>query len=245
MHGSMTTVRLEPVTGVDGSPVGTRALLDGARRRNALGLETVSALLRALEEHPHRTVLLGSTASDIFCAGVDLTCDEAGRAGISDLLYACYESMVTRPGVVIAVVEGAAVGGGAQLTTAADLRVASSSARWRWVGPGHGLAVGAWILPDLVGRGRALDLMLTGRWLPVDEAHATGLVAHRSTEAWAAAENLARGIAQLDAGAVARLKTISARPGLVDGLREERAGNARAWDGRAVRTLDPGSGDGI
>jgi enoyl-CoA hydratase/carnithine racemase len=231
----MTTVRLEPVTQPDGATAGLRVLLDGVRRRNALGPGTVDALRRALEEDPHRTILLGSATAGIFSAGVDLTCDEADRASTSDQLYACYESMVTRPGVVIAVVEGPAVGGGAQLSTAADVRMATSSARWRWVGPGHGLAVGAWILPDLVGRGRALELMLTGRWLSVDEAHGCGLLASRSAEPWAAAEGLAAVIATLDRDAVARLKSISARPALLERLRAERAGNSRAWDGRAPR----------
>src|SRR5699024_8039050 len=70
------------------------------------------------------------------------------------------------------------------LSTAADLRLASPRARWRWVGPGHGLAVGSWVLPELVGRSRALELTLTGRWLRADEAAAIGF-ARTTEDPWA------------------------------------------------------------
>ncbi|MDN5894376.1 MAG: enoyl-CoA hydratase/isomerase family protein, partial [Nocardioides sp.] len=132
-------------SGVAGRPRVLR--LAAPRRRNALTLETVDHLLAELDEDPRGVLLLGSSTPDIFSAGADLAADDRTRATLSDRLYACYERMITRPGPVIAVVEGAAVGGGAQLCAAADIRVASPDARWRWAGPGHGLAVGGWILP--------------------------------------------------------------------------------------------------
>jgi enoyl-CoA hydratase/carnithine racemase len=146
----MRALRLQQFGDQDGAPAGLRLLLDAPRRRNALTMETVDQLHRALEEQPGRTVLLGSSTPDIFSAGADLGVDDVTRARLSDRLHECYESMVTRPGIVIAIVEGPAVGGGAQLAMAADMRVCAPGARWRWVGPGHGLAVGAWILPDLL-----------------------------------------------------------------------------------------------
>ena len=62
--------------------------------------------------HAQRTapVLLASAAPGMFCAGADLTVPDAERAEVSDLLYQCYEVMITRPGPVIAVVDGPAVG---------------------------------------------------------------------------------------------------------------------------------------
>jgi enoyl-CoA hydratase/carnithine racemase len=132
-------------------------------------------------------------------------------------------------GAVIAVVEGAAVGGGAQLASAADLRISSSEARFRWVGPGHGLAVGAWVLPSLLGRGPALDLMLTSRWLDADEAYRLGFTG-LSDDPWAAAAQMVAHIRSLDPGAVARIKAITASDGLVERLAMERMGNT-TWSG--------------
>ena len=77
--------------------------------------------------------MLGSTDPRVFCAGADLTISEAERAAVSDLIYDCCETVVTRPGPVIAVLTGPAVGGGAQLAAASDLRIAGPAARLRWI----------------------------------------------------------------------------------------------------------------
>ncbi|MQA01637.1 MAG: enoyl-CoA hydratase/isomerase family protein [Streptosporangiales bacterium] len=206
--------------------------LDAPAVRNALTLATVRRLHEELDRDPHATLLLGSTTPDIFSAGADLSAPDDERRQISDLLYTCYEQLVTRPGVVVAVVEGAAVGGGAQLTAAADVRIASPAARWRWVGPGHGLAVGTWILPDLVGRSRALDLTLTGRWLDAEEAAQCGFVARLDAEPWQRAADLAAALDQMDPAALARVKQLTTRPHLLDQLAAERDGNG-GWSGRA------------
>ena len=55
--------------------------------------------------------------------------------------------MLTIPAPIVAAVDGAAVGGGAQLALACDVRLGSSRALLRFVGPGHGLAIGAWACP--------------------------------------------------------------------------------------------------
>lgn len=223
------------------APAGPRPLclrLAAPRRRNALTLETVSHLQAVLAEHRDEVLLLGSSTPGIFCAGADLAVDDATRAELSDRLYACYEEMVTRPGLVVAVVEGAAVGGGAQLSAASDLRVVSPDARWRWVGPGHGLAVGAWILPDLLGRSRALDLTLSGRWLEADEATAAGFTTRVSTDPWRAARELVEGLLRADAEALARVKLVATSPGLLDRMAAERTRNREAWSGRAPAPAD-------
>ncbi len=210
-----------------------RLRIDAPARRNALTLATVEHLRDLLTEHTDVTVLLGSSADDIFSAGADLDADDATRARLSDVLYGCYQQIVTRPGIVIAVVEGAAVGGGAQLSAAADIRTASSAARWRWVGPGHGLAVGAWILPDLLGRSRGLDLTLTSRWLGAQEAVTAGFVARIDDDPWQRAYDLAATLASADAGALARVKQVATHPGLLASLTAEREQNHASWSGRA------------
>lgn len=212
---------------------GVALQIDAPQTRNALTLPTVEELADVLAEHPDDLVLLSSSTPGIFSSGADLRTDDASRARLSDLLYECYELMVTRPGVVVAVVDGPAVGGGAQLTTAADLRVASPRARWRWVGPGHGLAVGAWVLPDLLGRSRALELAMTGRWLEAEHALHAGLVSELVEDPWRAAFELARTLTGCDSAALARIKDVGTRGPLVERLRMERARNAESWGGRA------------
>ena len=207
-----------------------RVRFDEPRRRNPLGSDVVRALSEALSDDPAAAVVIGSTDPQSFSAGADLHAEDAARQSISEGLYDCYRLMVTRPGVVIAVVEGVAVGGGAQLAAAADLRVCGRGARWRWVGLGHGLAVGGWILPPLVGRGRAAELIVTSRWVDADEAARIGLGSTPTADPWRATAELADRIADLDAPALARLKQLSLQPDLLAALRAEREGNAR-WDG--------------
>jgi enoyl-CoA hydratase/carnithine racemase len=206
-----------------------RLKLNRPDRRNALTESTVLALLSAFDSAPDLPVVLGSTDPSIFSAGADLTVSDSERARLSDLLYQCYERMITRPGPVIAVITGPAVGGGAQLASAADLRISGAEARFRWVGPGHGLAVGAWILPSLVGRSAALDLLLSSRWLLPEEAYRLGFTG-LNDDPWDAAARMVAHIGSLDRGAVARIKSISATDGLLQRLSEERMGN-QPWAG--------------
>jgi enoyl-CoA hydratase/carnithine racemase len=213
-----------------------RVRFDNPERRNALGIDTVEVLRSALESEPATTLVLGSTAADIFSAGADVKVADEVRRRISDGLYHCYRLMITRPGPVIAVVEGAAVGGGAQLTTAADLRVGGRQARWKWVGPGHGLVVGGWILPSLVGRGRALHLTLTSRWVNADEAVEYGLLNDVHEDPWAETARIIDHLAELDQDAVERLKQLSLHDGLLERLEAEQRHNS-SWDGRAPKPV--------
>jgi enoyl-CoA hydratase/carnithine racemase len=216
---------------VEHSPAGyRRLLLSRPERRNALDVGLARALRDALRPDEAVPVVLGSTDPRVFCAGADLTIPDADRATVSDLLYTCYEIMITRPGPVIAVVAGPAVGGGAQLAAAADLRIAGPAARLRWTGPpGRGLAVGAWVLTDLVGRGTAMELALTGRWVEAGEALAMGLVNRVEDDPGAAAAALAAELAARGPGIAAKVKTVTATGGLLDRLHAERQANRSAW----------------
>jgi enoyl-CoA hydratase/carnithine racemase len=214
---------------VDHRPAGYRWLrLARPERRNALDVTLMAAVRDALAAEPGVPVLLGSTDPQVFCAGADLTVTDAERAAISDLVYDCCEVMITRPGPVIAVITGPAVGGGAQLAAASDLRIAGPGARLRWIGPpGPDLAVGAWLLPDLAGRAAALDLVLTGRWVGASEALTLGLVNRVEDDPERAAEELAGSLATQGAGAA--VKAVMAAGGLLDRLRAEREVNRSAW----------------
>jgi enoyl-CoA hydratase len=194
-------------------------------RRNALDVGLAMALRDELSADLEQPVLLGSTDPSVFCAGADLMIPDAERAAVSDLVYDCCELLITRPGPVIAVVTGPAVGGGAQLAAAADLRVAGDGARLRFTGPpGMDLVVGAWLLPSLVGRGLATDLVLTGRWIEAAEALATGLVSRVASDPSGAAEEMVAAL-----GTRAALKEVLAAGDLLDRLRAERRANQDAW----------------
>jgi enoyl-CoA hydratase/carnithine racemase len=216
---------------VDSGPAGyLRVLLARPERRNALDAGMAQALLDFFYSERTAPVLLASAAPGMFCAGADLSVPDAERAEVSDLLYQCCEAMITRPGPVIAVVDGAAVGGGAQLAGASDLRIAGPRARFRWAGPpGRGLAVGAWLLPGLIGRGAALDLTLTGRWVDAAEALALGLVNRVDDDPGPVAAALAGEFAAAGPASSGRIKLIAAAGGLLEQLRAERAANRSAF----------------
>lgn len=210
----------------------TRVRFDDAGRRNSLALDTVEQLRDVLARDSDRVIVLGSTTKIVFSAGADITVDDATRAKISDLLYECYELMVTRPGLVVAVVEGSAVGGGSQLASAADVRVLGTRARFKWVGAGHGLVVGAWILPSLLGRSTALDLAMCSDWVEADDAVRIGLASAVQRDPWAHTESLLKRFSALDPNAVAGFKQLANSPDLLQRLAAERRTNA-TWDGQA------------
>ena len=178
-----------------------------------------------------RVLVLGSASPAMFCSGADLAIDSEERALVSRELYSLYEAMIGATIPIIAALDGPAVGGGAQLALAADLRIASPQAWIRFVGPGHGLAVGAWGLPSLVGRGRALDLCLSGERVAAEQAYDLGLLERLAEDPIAAAQTLAAHWAELDSDAVARVKAITGA-GLprAGALAAEARGNA-AWQG--------------
>ncbi len=207
-----------------------RLLLDSPQRHNPVTPSLARGLRDAFAENPAELVVLGSADPAMFCAGADMTIGEAERAQVSALLYECLEVMITRPGPVIAAVGGPAVAGGAQLAAGADVRIAGPAARFRWIGPpGLDLAVGAWVLPDLVGRGRAAELVMTGRWVDAAEALTLGLVNRIEPDPLSAADELAAALAADSAGSLARIKTIMMVGGLLDRLHAEAAANSAAW----------------
>ena len=217
---------------VETSPAGCRWLrLSRPERRNALDVSLLRAVTDSVALEPDVPIVLGSADPRVFCAGADLAITNAERAAVSDLVYDCCETIITRPGPVIAVLTGPAVGGGAQLAAASDLRIAGPAARLRWTGPpGLDLAVGAWLLPDLVGRAAAMDLVLTGRWLEAAEALALGLVNRVCEDPEPAAAQIAADLAVRGTGAAgAGVKAVMAAGGLLDRMGAERAANRSAW----------------
>ncbi|MGF1471141.1 MAG: enoyl-CoA hydratase/isomerase family protein [Rubrobacteraceae bacterium] len=215
-----------------------RLRLNRPDRRNAVNEAMVNALMAAFDGVVERVVVLGSSTPEAFCAGADLDLGDEERAAVSDLLYELYEKMVRLPVPIIVALEGYAVGAGIQLAVAGDLRVAGAGAKLRVAGPGHGLAVAAWALPSLVGRGRALDLCLTMRPVGAEEALSIGLVDRLDQNPEAAAVELASEISRLDPEAVGRVKrVVGETSGYRDALREERSSNRADWSGSVEALL--------
>ena len=201
--------------------------LDRGERRNAIDRRLVDELIQALAAVEEPAVVLASADPSAFCAGADVSLPQAERRDVSDLIYAACERIVAMPAVVIAALDAPAVGGGALLAAAADLRVAGPRAELSFVGPRFGLVVGASLLPSLVGRGRALDVCLTMRPVPAKEAHAIGLVERLADDARAAAVELAQEIAAADPAVVAGVKALTrTASGIAEALAAERRFNA-------------------
>ena len=215
----------EPAEGV------LRLRLDRPAKRNAVDRELAEALVEAFGSSDAKVVILGSSGPEAFCAGLDLSLEPAERVAVSDLLYETYERMLASPAPIVASIPGPAIGGGAQLAIAADLRVAGPTAQIRFAGPGHGLAVGAWGLGSLVGRGRAMDLCLSMRPVSADEAAAMGLVDRVADDPDAEALELATRLVRLDGPTVARVKRLVTSDGLLEALRRERRDNMSTWSG--------------
>jgi enoyl-CoA hydratase len=221
-----------------------RLRLNRPDRLNAVDVPLVSALLAAFDRINARAVVLGSSTPKAFCSGADLDLEDAERARVSDMLYELYEKMVRLPVPIVVALDGHVVGGGAQLAVAGDLRVAGPKMKIRVAGPGHGLAVAAWGLPSLVGRGRALDLCLTMRAVGAEEALAMGLVDRVEEDPGGAAVDLASSLARSDPAAVDRVKRlVYGVSGCLKALREERAGNRESWSG-SVAALSGRRGEG-
>ncbi len=154
---------------------------------NALNRETLSeieACARAFVADPAQGALIVTGAGEkSFISGADINelavLDPRGAEEISRFGQRVVEALERSPKPVIAAVNGYAFGGGCELALACHIRLASDNAVLGLpeVGlgiiPGYG---GTQRLPRLVGPGRALELILTGRRVKADEAERIGLV---------------------------------------------------------------------
>ncbi|HXF96305.1 MAG TPA: enoyl-CoA hydratase/isomerase family protein [Gemmatimonadales bacterium] len=161
-------------------PVGT-VTLNRPERRNAFDRDTCADLLDALrmlvEAEPVRVVCV-TGAGKGFCAGADLSVLEAQGPALVEAGREIALTIRSAPKPVLAVVNGAAAGGGANLALACDYRLASEQASIGQVFHRLGLTVdwgGSFFLPRLVGISRALELVWSARMVPAAEALALGL----------------------------------------------------------------------
>ncbi|MHB8694803.1 MAG: crotonase/enoyl-CoA hydratase family protein [Solirubrobacteraceae bacterium] len=174
-----------------------------------MGNELIEAFDLADGDDEVRAVIV-TGAGRGFCAGADLAgggetfdhrahgrAEDVPRDGGGVFTLRVFES--TKP--VIAAINGPAVGVGATMTLAMDIRLAADTARFGFVFARRGIvpeACSSWFLPRAVGISRALEWVSTGRVFDADEALSAGLIrsVHRGDELLDTARVLAREIAE-------------------------------------------------
>ncbi len=155
---------------------------------NALNGDVIRALSEAIQaastNDDVRALVLTGSGEKAFVAGADIKefaefNAEQGRALSAQGQTALFDLVEQCPKPVIAAVNGYALGGGLELAMAAHIRVASENALLGLpevslgVIPGYG---GTQRLPQLVGKGKAMEMILTARAIPASDALACGLV---------------------------------------------------------------------
>ena len=153
-------------------------------RRNAVDGPTATLLadaVRDFEADSSSPVAILTGAGGTFCSGADLKALAAGddRPLAPDGDGPMGPTRIATAKPVIAAVEGFAVAGGLELAIWCDLRVAASNSVWGVLSRRFGVPLidlGTVRLPRLIGHSRAADLIITGRQITGEEAHALGLV---------------------------------------------------------------------
>jgi enoyl-CoA hydratase len=210
-------------------------------RRNAVDSVCADQLREAFlafDADDQRSVAVLAGAAGTFCAGADLKAVAEGdrRPIPDDGPGPMGPTRLTLGKPVIAAVEGFAVAGGIELALWCDLRVAAEDAIFGVFCRRFGVPLcdlGTVRLPRIVGHGRAMDLILTGRAVPAPEALTMGL----ATRVVAPGEALAAAVAV--AHQLAALPQICLRSDRLSaleqwGLTEEEAARNEARRGRAV-----------
>mgnify|MGYP000914514066 CR=1 FL=1 len=162
---------------------------------NALNKATIQELHEAFKalnaDKNVKAIIITGSGEKAFVAGADISefadfsVEEGGKLAAKgqELLFDFVQNLSTP---VIAAVNGFALGGGLELAMAAHFRIASDNAKMGLpevtlgVIPGYG---GTQRLPQLVGKGRAMEMIMTAAMIGAEEAKAYGLVNHVTTQA--------------------------------------------------------------
>jgi enoyl-CoA hydratase/carnithine racemase len=187
-------------------------------------LEEMTAALDALaKDDAVRAIVITGAGQYVFVGGADITeflgIAEQGAAASVRRGLDLFDKIEGFPKPVIAAVNGVCAGGGMELALACDVRFASESAKFGMrevtlgIIPGWG---GNQRLPRLVGRGRAMEMLLTGDWVTADAAARYGLVnrVFPDNELLTQARNLGRKLAMSSGPIAMRLIKRSVNVGL-------------------------------
>ena len=173
---------------VDGSGL-ARITLNRPEQLNAFNVQMRDDLFGILTElHANRgldAVLITGAGERAFCSGADLT--EFGTAPSRVIarearyLRDVWSLLRSLPVPTVAAMHGFAIGSGLEMALCCDFRIAADNTRFRLPEVALGMipfATGSQSLPRVVGRARALELLLTSRWFDADEARRMGVI-HR------------------------------------------------------------------
>ncbi|MBR7194388.1 enoyl-CoA hydratase-related protein [Gordonia sp. SCSIO 19800] len=167
-------------------------MLDAPSRRNGMRVQMLVDVIRALDRadrDPDVRAVIVTGAGESFSVGADLDGPETlSRALVEDVdghtatgyrepAGRISERLFSMCKPVIAALNGHAIGGGATIAAAMDIRIASEKARFGFVFTQRGVVpegASSWFLPRLVGLGRATDWLLTGRVFDAVEAYEAG-----------------------------------------------------------------------
>jgi enoyl-CoA hydratase len=166
------------------------AIINRPEKLNALNGDVIHALAEVMNtiytDNTIKAAILTGSGEKAFVAGADIseftTLDAEGGKHLAEIgQKMVFDRIENSPKPIIAAVNGFALGGGCELAMACHFRIASSNAKFGQpevnlgLIPGYG---GTQRLTQLVGKGRAMELMMTGNLINADEAYRIGLVNH-------------------------------------------------------------------
>tara|TARA_B100000795_G_scaffold250694_1_gene219051 strand:+ start:502 stop:1284 length:783 start_codon:yes stop_codon:yes gene_type:complete len=172
----------------------TTITINRPSKLNALNKETINELHRAFkiaeEDRKTKVIIITGSGEKAFVAGADISefsdfsvAEGESLAAEGQALLFDFVANLSTP--VIAAVNGFALGGGLELAMAAHFRIASDNAKMGLpevslgVIPGYG---GTQRLPQLIGKGRAMEMIMTAGMIDAKTAHNYGLVNHVTTQ---------------------------------------------------------------
>jgi enoyl-CoA hydratase len=159
-------------------------------KMNALNKDVIEEMGKVLEEvysnAEIKSAIITGAGEKAFVAGADISefqaLDATGGSGLAKIGQAkVFDKIENCPKPIIAAVNGFALGGGCELSMSCHFRVASANAKFGQpevnlgLIPGYG---GTQRLTQLVGKGKAMELMMTGDMIGAEEAKALGLINH-------------------------------------------------------------------
>jgi enoyl-CoA hydratase/carnithine racemase len=193
-----------------------------AETSNSLTPTAADEVRRALDSVSNAVCVVLQSTGSVFCSGADLgrlrTSNASPQHAVEEMVRENFQRLIktvrAHPAVIVGRIQGPAVGAGADLALACDIKIAASGAWFQetWMRLGLIPALGGgFALPRLAGAGWALEMMLTGRRVDAEEALSVGIfqrvVAREDLDA--EVEALVATIAAHDGDAVRALKRVA------------------------------------